>query len=63
MGRFRRELDDLILHRHAYLLAASAALGSIFYGWDIGAWEHNSVVESPEQIQPQRSHRRCSRYA
>ena len=23
-------------HRHAYAIAASAAMGSIFYGWDIG---------------------------
>ena len=23
-------------YRHAYALAASASMGSIFYGWDIG---------------------------
>ncbi|KAI0696928.1 hypothetical protein BC835DRAFT_1305425 [Cytidiella melzeri] len=23
-------------HRHAYMIAASAAMGSVFYGWDIG---------------------------
>ena len=27
---------DFAQHRHAYVLAASAAMGSIFYGWDIG---------------------------
>lgn len=29
-------LADVAQHRHAYLIAASAAMGSIFYGWDIG---------------------------
>ena len=29
-------LDDVVRYRHAYALAASAAMGSIFYGWDIG---------------------------
>ena len=29
-------LDHVRLYRNAYLLAASAAMGSIFYGWDIG---------------------------
>ncbi|KAK7692629.1 hypothetical protein QCA50_004262 [Cerrena zonata] len=28
--------SETIRYRHAYLLAASAAMGSIFYGWDIG---------------------------
>jgi hypothetical protein len=27
--------SETIRYRHAYLLAASAAMGSIFYGWDI----------------------------
>ncbi|EKM58555.1 uncharacterized protein PHACADRAFT_140586 [Phanerochaete carnosa HHB-10118-sp] len=29
-------LADIARHKHAYAIAASAALGSIFYGWDIG---------------------------
>lgn len=33
---FRKELDDLARYRNAYALALSAAMGSIFYGWDIG---------------------------
>lgn len=28
--------SDIVRYRHAYAIAASAALGSIFYGWDIG---------------------------
>lgn len=27
---------DAVRYRHAYTIAASASLGSIFYGWDIG---------------------------
>ena len=27
---------DIARYRHAYAIAASAAMGSIFYGWDIG---------------------------
>jgi hypothetical protein len=30
------QLDTLFHQRHAYMIAASAAMGSIFYGWDIG---------------------------
>ena len=29
-------LADVARYRHAYAIAASAAMGSIFYGWDIG---------------------------
>jgi hypothetical protein len=36
MKRIRREWRDFVRYRHAYALAASASLGSIFYGWDIG---------------------------
>ena len=28
--------SDVVRYRHAYIIAASAAMGSIFYGWDIG---------------------------
>jgi hypothetical protein len=33
---FQTEVDALVHYRHAYLLAASATMGSIFYGWDVG---------------------------
>ncbi|KAI0766716.1 hypothetical protein BC629DRAFT_1716023 [Irpex lacteus] len=33
---FKQQLEEVARHRHAYMLAASAAMGSIFYGWDIG---------------------------
>ncbi|KAJ7592913.1 general substrate transporter [Mycena floridula] len=33
---WRTELHDLSRYRNAYILALSAALGSVFYGWDIG---------------------------
>ncbi|KAI0091157.1 general substrate transporter [Irpex rosettiformis] len=33
---FQQQLDEVVQHRHAYMIAASAAMGSIFYGWDIG---------------------------
>jgi hypothetical protein len=33
---YRQELADISRYRNAYGLAASAAMGSIFYGWDIG---------------------------
>ncbi|KAJ3732498.1 general substrate transporter [Lentinula guzmanii] len=33
---FRNELREIVRYRNAYLLAFSAAMGSIFYGWDIG---------------------------
>lgn len=33
---FKSEIDNFVQFRHAYALAASAAMGSIFYGWDIG---------------------------
>ena len=33
---FKQQLDEVVHHRHAYMIAASAAMGSIFYGWDIG---------------------------
>ncbi|KAJ3782816.1 general substrate transporter [Lentinula aff. detonsa] len=33
---FRNELREIVHYRNAYLLAFSAAMGSIFYGWDIG---------------------------
>lgn len=36
MGLFRKQLQEIIDYRNAYALAASASLGSIFYGWDIG---------------------------
>lgn len=29
-------LADVVRYRHAYFIASSAVLGSIFYGWDIG---------------------------
>lgn len=32
----RKALDDLVRYRNAYLLAASATMGSMFYGWDSG---------------------------
>ena len=32
----KQQLDELVRFRHSYALAASAAMGSIFYGWDIG---------------------------
>jgi hypothetical protein len=36
MGRLQTEWQEYVRYRHAYALAASASLGSIFYGWDIG---------------------------
>lgn len=36
MGKIRDEWDEVVRYRHAYSLAASASLGSIFYGWDVG---------------------------
>jgi hypothetical protein len=36
MSKIRAEWNELVRYRHAYALAASASLGSIFYGWDIG---------------------------
>lgn len=33
---FKQELADISRYRNAYGLAVSAAMGSIFYGWDIG---------------------------
>ncbi|KDQ53166.1 hypothetical protein JAAARDRAFT_137466 [Jaapia argillacea MUCL 33604] len=33
---FKQELAEVARYRHAYTLAASASMGSIFYGWDIG---------------------------
>lgn len=33
---FRDTIDHAIAYRHAYTLAFSASMGSIFYGWDIG---------------------------
>lgn len=30
------KLNHLVQYRHAYLLAGSAAMGGVFYGWDIG---------------------------
>ncbi|EGN99201.1 hypothetical protein SERLA73DRAFT_182081 [Serpula lacrymans var. lacrymans S7.3] len=33
---YRESIADLVKYRNAYALAFSAALGSIFYGWDIG---------------------------
>ncbi|KII85074.1 hypothetical protein PLICRDRAFT_178829 [Plicaturopsis crispa FD-325 SS-3] len=33
---FKEEIADIVRYRNAYLLALSAAMGSIFYGWDIG---------------------------
>lgn len=32
----KQQLDEFARYRHAYAIAASAAMGSIFYGWDIG---------------------------
>jgi hypothetical protein len=32
----KKELAEIAHYRNAYLLAASAAMGSVFYGWDIG---------------------------
>lgn len=33
---FKGYFADVVRYRHAYVIAASAAMGSIFYGWDIG---------------------------
>lgn len=33
---FKSQIEEIVRYRHAYALAASAAMGSIFYGWDIG---------------------------
>lgn len=33
---FKSQLHEFSHYRNAYLLALSAAMGSIFYGWDIG---------------------------
>ncbi|PFH47943.1 hypothetical protein AMATHDRAFT_66470 [Amanita thiersii Skay4041] len=33
---FKKQMKLLSEHRNAYLLAGSAAMGSIFYGWDMG---------------------------
>ena len=33
---FKSTIEEIVRYRHAYGLAASAAMGSIFYGWDIG---------------------------
>ncbi|KAF9068982.1 general substrate transporter [Rhodocollybia butyracea] len=33
---FKAELQEISRYRNAYILALSAAMGSIFYGWDIG---------------------------
>ncbi|KAF7796449.1 hypothetical protein EIP86_007626 [Pleurotus ostreatoroseus] len=33
---FRERIEEVMRYRHAYALAASASMGSIFYGWDIG---------------------------
>ena len=33
---FRQRIAEVMRYRHAYALAASASMGSIFYGWDIG---------------------------
>ncbi|KAJ3524466.1 hypothetical protein NM688_g8555 [Phlebia brevispora] len=33
---FKRHISAIARYRHAYALAASASMGSIFYGWDIG---------------------------
>ncbi|EIN09868.1 general substrate transporter [Punctularia strigosozonata HHB-11173 SS5] len=33
---FQKEVEEFKRYRHAYALAFSAAMGSIFYGWDIG---------------------------
>ena len=32
----KNQLNEFVRYRHAYAIAASAAMGSIFYGWDIG---------------------------
>jgi hypothetical protein len=36
MGKLHDEWSEFRRYRRAYTLAASASLGSIFYGWDIG---------------------------
>jgi hypothetical protein len=33
---YKQQLADISCYRNAYGLAASAAMGAIFYGWDIG---------------------------
>ncbi len=33
---FKNQLAEIARYRHAYAIAASASMGSIFYGWDIG---------------------------
>ncbi|KAJ7029275.1 hypothetical protein C8F04DRAFT_45032 [Mycena alexandri] len=33
---FKSQLDDFSRYRNSYLLACSVALGSLFYGYDIG---------------------------
>ena len=35
MGR-ENTLSDILRYRNAYMLALSASMGSMFYGWDIG---------------------------
>jgi len=32
----KNALSDISRHRNAYILALSASMGSIFYGWDTG---------------------------
>ncbi|KAF5359528.1 hypothetical protein D9756_003494 [Leucocoprinus leucothites] len=36
MKILRNQWQEVVEYRNAYVLAASASLGSIFYGWDIG---------------------------
>ncbi|CAL1707085.1 unnamed protein product [Somion occarium] len=36
MMGFSTYFSEVVRYRHAYFLAASASMGSIFYGWDIG---------------------------
>lgn len=33
---YQAELDNLSRNRNAYVLALSASMGSIFFGWDVG---------------------------
>lgn len=32
---FKHEISEITRYRNAYLLALSASMGSIFYGWDM----------------------------
>jgi hypothetical protein len=43
---YKKALSDISRHRNAYLLAFSASMGSIFYGWDTGLMGGILTLES-----------------